>query len=181
MDAFQSLVPAGVFVEWRAQPGFKVRDMQGLLECGSMCCDLHHVHLQECYFNETGSRHICRFSAPDAESVRTALRAVDVRADSIWAGRVFNRRKALSGNVAIARTLKSQRGGDTFDILEELAQQWQQQYGFQLVRAIVSLDNKRGFFLCSASSREAIGRATAEMILEGTAVWPYRLLTSECR
>ena len=39
MDAFQSLVPASVLVEWHAQPGFKVRDMQGLLECGGICCD----------------------------------------------------------------------------------------------------------------------------------------------
>ena len=179
MDAFQSLVPASVFVEWRAQPGFKVRDMQGLLECGSMCCDLYHVHLQECFFNEAGPRHICQFSAPDAESVRTALRAVKVKADRIWAGRIFNRRMHSDGNVVIERTLNRHERKNTVAMLDSLDKEWEERYGFLLVRAMVALDNKRAVFICNATDREAIDRAVAQMSLEGPTVWPYRLLKAE--
>ena len=151
--------------------------MQGLLECGSMCCDLHHVHLQECYFNETGSRHVCQFSAPDADSVRTALRAVEVRADSIWAGTVYNRRTQSSGNVLIERTLNRHECKNMDAMLDYLEKDWEARYGFQLARAIVSLDNTRAIFLCHAIDREAIDRAAAQMGREGTTVSPYRLLT----
>jgi len=181
MTAFQSLVPASVFVEWRTRPGLKVRDMQGLLESGSMCCDLHHAHLQECYFNETGTRHICQFSAPDAESVRTALRAVEIRADRVWAGRIYNRRKLSSGNVVIEKELNRRQRKNTVAMLDSLDKDWDRRYGLQFVRAMISLDNKRGIFLCYAGDDEAIDRATAQMSLEGTTVWPYRLLTSDCR
>jgi|GEM_PF-1927738 len=178
MGAFRSLDLASVLVEWRAQPGFRARDMQGLHQCGSMCCDLYHVHLQECFFNETGSRHICRFSAPDAESVRNALRAVQVRADSIWAGRIYNWRTGLNGNVMIERPLNRQRCANTVDLLEETENDWGQRYGFKLARAMVSLDDKRAVFLCHAADREAVDRASTRMSLEGATVWPYRRLTA---
>ncbi len=181
MDAFRSLEPASVFVEWRAQPGLKVRDMQGLLECGRMCCDLYHVHLQECLFNKTGSRHICRFSAPDAESVRNALRAVEVEADSIWAGRVYEWQKQLSANVVIESKLNRQRRKSMSDTLHEIDNELGRQYGLQLARAMVSLDDKRAVFLCYAPSREAIDRAVAQMETKGSMVWSCRLLTEESR
>ena len=179
MNAFQSLVPASVFVEWRAQSGLEVRDILGLRECSSMCCDLYHVHLQECYFNETGSRHICQFSAPDAESVRAALRATQVRADGIWAGRIYDLRKQMSGNVAIEWSLKRQRRKNMIDTLLEIENEWEREYGLQLARAMISLDNKRALFLCYADDHEAIDRVIAQMCLQGTTVWPYRLLTDE--
>jgi len=49
------------------------------------CFRLHRVHWQETRVSEDGTRLICRFRAPDAESVRIALRQSGISFDAVWA------------------------------------------------------------------------------------------------
>ena len=48
------------------------------------CFRMHRVHWQETRLSEDGTRLICRFRAPDAESVRVALRQSGIAYDSVW-------------------------------------------------------------------------------------------------
>ena len=48
------------------------------------CFRLHRVHWQETRISEDGTRLICRFRAPDAESVRIALRQSGITFDAVW-------------------------------------------------------------------------------------------------
>jgi len=48
------------------------------------CLRLHHVRWQEARLSEDGKRLICRFSAPDAESVRIALRLSGIPFEAVW-------------------------------------------------------------------------------------------------
>ena len=48
------------------------------------CFRLHRVRWQETRVSEDGARLICRFRAPDAESVRIALRQSGIAFDSVW-------------------------------------------------------------------------------------------------
>ena len=179
MSKFRSLGPASVFVEWRADPGLGEREMRDLLQCGSMCCDLYHVHLQECFFSETGSRQLCQFLAPDAESVRSALRTVRGKPDSIWTGRVYERRKQLSGNFIVEQQLNRQRRRFSVDMLDELGQEWGRQYRLELARAMISLDGKRAVFVCSAADADSIDRAVTQLTSTEAMAWPCRRLTAE--
>jgi hypothetical protein len=45
---------------------------------------MYRVHLQECLVADDGRRMLCRFTAPDAESVRVALRQAGIAFDSVW-------------------------------------------------------------------------------------------------
>ena len=49
------------------------------------CFELHRVRWAESLLSEDGRREICRFVAPDAESVRMALRKLDGEISSVWA------------------------------------------------------------------------------------------------
>jgi hypothetical protein len=48
---------------------------------------MYRVHLQECLVADDGRRMLCRFTAPDAESVRVALRQAGIAFDSVWIAR----------------------------------------------------------------------------------------------
>ena len=48
------------------------------------CFRVHRVHWQETQVSEDGTRLICRFLAPDAESVRIALRQSGIAYDAVW-------------------------------------------------------------------------------------------------
>ena len=72
-DVFVVCAPAAL------APGFA--DCVGPL---TDCMRLHRVHWQEARLSDDGKRLVCRFRAPDAESVRTALRGAGVTFDSVW-------------------------------------------------------------------------------------------------
>ena len=48
------------------------------------CLSLHRVYWQATWLSEDGSQLICRFRAPDAESVRIALRLSGIAFDAVW-------------------------------------------------------------------------------------------------
>ncbi|MDH4109833.1 MAG: DUF4242 domain-containing protein [Gammaproteobacteria bacterium] len=50
------------------------------------CFRMHRVQWQETCVSEDGTQLICRFRAPDAESVRLALRMSGIPFDSVWTG-----------------------------------------------------------------------------------------------
>jgi hypothetical protein len=50
------------------------------------CFRLHRVHWQETRLSADGARLICRFRAPDAESVRIALTQSGIPYDAVWIG-----------------------------------------------------------------------------------------------
>lgn len=48
------------------------------------CLTLHKVAQRGCLVSQDGRRMLCRFEAPDAESVRLALRQAGATADALW-------------------------------------------------------------------------------------------------
>ena len=76
-----------VFVAQRADaasPG-----PEALLEAQARvdCFRLHRVQWQETRRSADGRRLICRFRAPDAESVRVALRLSGIPFETVWTSR----------------------------------------------------------------------------------------------
>ncbi len=55
------------------------------------CFKIYDVHFVESFLSEQRNRLICHFEAPDAESVRQALRGAGLEIDSIWTAKVVRR------------------------------------------------------------------------------------------
>jgi len=53
-------------------------------QTGTDCFRLHRVQWQETCMSEDGKQLICRFRAPDAESVRLALRLSGIDFERVW-------------------------------------------------------------------------------------------------
>lgn len=57
------------------------------------CFDFHNVHFVESFLSEQRNRMICRFEAPDAESVRQAFRGAGLSIDRVWTAKVAKRHR----------------------------------------------------------------------------------------
>src|SRR5262245_44530172 len=54
------------------------------------CLDIRNGTWARSYLAADRKRMVCEFEAPDAESVREALRSADVPFDRVWAANVFD-------------------------------------------------------------------------------------------
>lgn len=84
-DAAAGMV--GVVVERRFDPPLTEHELDDLQQSAQRCMALHRVRWEETFLASDGSRMFCRFSAPDAESVRMALRQAMVPVDAVWSYR----------------------------------------------------------------------------------------------
>lgn len=60
------------------------------------CLRLHGVVRQRSYLTADGRRMLCHFRAPDAESLRMALRGARVEYDEVWTARDKREDKAIA-------------------------------------------------------------------------------------
>lgn len=82
-----------VFAEWLENAPV---DRCGIPEHGfDGCPHLLKVRWRESFVAAGGRRLICRFSAPDAESVRIALRRTGIAVEAVWSGTVH---RWIAGN-----------------------------------------------------------------------------------
>jgi hypothetical protein len=72
-----------VFVTRSFDPPIAEGDESEPVNGGGRCFTLHRVRWQESSLSRDGRTMICRFTAPDAESVRLALRQAGVGFDSV--------------------------------------------------------------------------------------------------
>jgi hypothetical protein len=74
-----------IVVERSFDPPISDDDLGVLLHGVSSCLALHKVEWRESLLVDDGRRMFCRFSAPDAESVRLVLHHVGASYDAVWA------------------------------------------------------------------------------------------------
>lgn len=158
-----------VFVEWTgaAAPGRRPeRDVNG-------CFQLHRVRWQESYIAPSGSR-ICHFLAPDAESVRMALRRSGVTAAAIWTGTVYQESAAATTNVVVDRELPFASSADAREVLELTRTECLLPFRFKLAHAIVSASRRRLICFCEAADGNAIRAAQIARKVPELQVWRCR-------
>lgn len=73
-----------IMVEWKNNAPIQEIDEYRADQETFSCLDLYKVQYIECFLSEQHNRMICHFVAPDAESVRQALRGVGLVADVVW-------------------------------------------------------------------------------------------------
>jgi hypothetical protein len=170
---------ADVFVEWNIETPLSECDVRRLTDDGNGCRDLYKVRLQGSLLDEQGRRLICHFRAPDAESVRMALRCVGAHIDLLWTGTIHDKSKRATGNVVVEYTLSRSVLADTDKAIDATATEWRETYGFQLARAIISRDRKR--MICLYEAPDAASIRLAQFLNDSptTTVWPYRRLGAQ--
>ena len=129
-----------VFAEWMENApvdrcGIPEQEVDG-------CSDLFKVRWQESFVAEGGRRLVCHFSAPDAESVRIALRRANIAVESVWSGTV-HRWVAGYGDEVPDGVFRPPLPAGTGRALATARAAWVAPDELELTRAIVSSDGTR--------------------------------------
>jgi len=175
----QYIVMTDVFVEWATGMGPSESDMEEFVRDSNRCRNLHKVQFQESLLDDEGRRLICHFRAPDAESVRMALRCIGADIDFVWAGTIHEAKEPTIANVVVEHKLSHSNLSDTIETIDAIAAEWADSYGFRLTRAIVSLDGARLLCFYKAPDAESISLAQSQNSSRTTTIWACRRFTSQ--
>ena len=168
-----------VFVEWTVENRLHESDMKEIVRDSIECRILHKVQFRESLLGDEGRRLICHFRAPDAESVRMALRCVGAHIDFLWAGTIHEGPEQEDANVVVERKMNRSNLTDTIKAIDGIASEWVDLYGFRLTRTIVARDGSRLFCLYRAPDAESISLAQSQNDSHATTIWACRTFTSQ--
>jgi hypothetical protein len=65
-------------------------DVEAMAARAAWCFDLHRVGYRLSFLSLDGRRMVCQFAAPDAESVRNALRQLDKPFERVWTASIHD-------------------------------------------------------------------------------------------
>ena len=179
MSDSQYIVMTDVFVEWTVEMRLGESDMEELMRDSIECRKVHKVQFRESLLDDEGQRLICHFRAPDAESVRMALRCVGANIDFLWSGTIHEGPEQEVANVVVERKMSRSILTDTIKAIDGIASEWTDLYGFRLTRAIISHDGTRLFCLYKAPDTESISLAQTQNDSLSTTIWACRRFTSQ--
>ena len=128
------------------------------------CFQMHSVVWHVSYLAKDGGRMVCRYSAPDAESARAALRQLGSDASAVWAGQAFDDAERRR-QVTFLAELEFTSGIDT-SIVERLRDDP------HLTDAYLSNDQRHLLCAFTADDEHAVCGALANVALTPTDVWP---------
>lgn len=139
------------------------------------CFSLYRVDWNQSFLARDGKRMLCWFSAPDAESVRQAMRQMDVP-EVVWAGKVIDSAAAdaptwQQANVLVERSWESPVELGDIQALEDAGAHCLETHRVKFARTFFSLDQKRMICLYEAPDAESVRLAQRQAGMPVDAVW----------
>ena len=136
--------------------------LQMARDAGS-CFHLHRVDWIQSYLAADGGRMLCWYQAPDAESVRIALRQLGADMSAVWPGTQTGDEagttSAPGDYVVIEYALDDAAGRDVLGAVRESLTDTFDRSGLALGRALTSTDGRR--FVCLVRNSDAASVADA--------------------
>lgn len=137
---------------------------------GTRCLILHRVRWLESFVAEDGARLVSRFRAPDAESVRIALRGLG--SARIWRATVHLADDSTRANLVIERRLAEPGDGDGMRAL--LRQAAGRLGSLRPLLAMSSADRFQLLCVAEVPREDALRLADGDEWAAGTRAWPCR-------
>jgi len=116
---------------------------------------------------------ICRFSAPDAESVRIAFRQIGSAVAALWPASVHDgpRAATLQANVVVERSFSEPVTVGAIQALEDAGAWCLEARGVEFVRTYAALDGRRMVCLYKAPDAESVRAAQRQAAVPFERVW----------
>lgn len=143
------------------------------------CLQLHRVEWMGSLLSPDGHKMVCRFRAPDAESVRIVMRTVgvvDLR--YLWPGTVHERpglteAEDASANVLVRRRFEQVVSKEQIQALEDASAWCLEARRVKFVRTYFSTDCKRMICLYHAPDAESVRLAQRQANMPVEDVWAF--------
>jgi hypothetical protein len=167
-----------VFLKQTFDPPLGISDVQESLLVAKGCFDLHGVDRQESFLSTDGRQMICRFSSPDTESVRTALRQADANFDAMWSGTVHDAPGLSSNdldaaNVLVARAFFQPVALEEIQAIEDKGAWCLDAHNVKFIRTFFSVDRTRMICLYKAPDAESVRLAQRQAMMPVEDVWSF--------
>jgi hypothetical protein len=141
------------------------------------CLASHRVRWLDSLLADDGRRMLCWFTAPDAESVRIALRQARLAVDALWSGTVHGVQEADAGqvaNVAGELTFTEPLGPQQLQAFHVAGDACEGAGAARFVRAFLSLDRRRLICLYHARDAASVRMARREVPRPFDVTWSFR-------
>jgi hypothetical protein len=141
------------------------------------CMPLYRVDWQESLLAEDGNRLVCRFEAPDIESVRMTAKDKLAVGRTSWSGTVHDTGREGVANVIVERRFEDPVTVESLQAIEDAAAWCLQQYKVTFLRTFFSADKRRMLCLYKAPDAESVRLAQREAKMPVERVWACRAFT----
>ena len=168
---------AEIFLERSYETPVSASDVLAMAKKAGGCYDLHRIEWQGSLLAAGGRKLLCRFRAPDAESVRIAMRDMRATFGRLWTGSVhdapgFTEADHGKANVVIERTFDPPV--TEADIQKAEKEGWcAQAHRVTFMRTYVSDDRRRMICLYQAPDAESVRLAQRLMTMPVDAIWAF--------
>ena len=145
------------------------------------CFDLHRVRWRGSFLARDGRAMVCRFSAPDMESARLALRDPDMDLSRLWAGAVYESQPSAAPNVVVERSFAAPVRFEDIAALSRAKLWCLETHRVRHTYSFFSLDGKRMLCFYEAPDAEAVRVSQREAAMQVDGVWAGALVAPEPR
>ena len=161
-----------IILERQFEPHLSPDDFLELAMDSASCLSLYRVEWQESLLSTDGARLLCRFQAPDAESVRQVARDPRARSRIAWTGTVHDTGREGLADVVVARSFDEPTTVEAMQAIEDARAWCLEQREVTFLRTFFSADCKRMLCLYQAPDAESVRQAQQEANMPVERVWP---------
>ncbi|MGD2128210.1 MAG: hypothetical protein PVJ33_00740 [Lysobacterales bacterium] len=135
------------------------------------CLVLHGIRRRRSYITGDGTRVLWHFRAPDAESLRMALRVAGIDYDELWTSGVRSSAGAADVMLVVERSFEHPIGIEQERRCRAGMRRRLQSLGMEPARTVLSRCRRRLLWLCRTTTPEAVAAAESELKTEGFGFW----------
>lgn len=165
-----------LFVARDYDPALTLDDVMASAASAGGCFGLYRIEWLESLLSLSGTRMLCHFTAPDAESLRMALTITDGVTPDVWPGTVHQRLEDCRANVAVERRFSQPVELQEIQALEDAGQGCLDRHGLVFERTFFAADRRRMVCLYRAPDAESVRIAQREARMPVHAVWACQRL-----
>lgn len=169
-----------VILERQFEPSLSPEDFEQMARDTAKCLPLYRIEWRESLMSKDGSRLLCRFEAPDAESVRQVTRDPRARSKIAWTGTVHDTGREGLANVVVARRFDEPADVAALQAIEDAHADCLERRHVTFLRTFVSSDRSRMLCLYLAPDAESVREAQREAKMPLERVWACRNYTPAC-
>lgn len=168
-----------IVMERAFDPAIGTQDFYALARDAMGCLELYRAEWCESLLAEDGGALVCRFRAPDAESIRLLTRGDPSREKRVWGGSLHGEGPGGLANVVVERSFEAAASMDELQAREEAAAWCLQEHRVSFLRSFFSADRRRMLCLYRAPDAESVRLAQQSARMPVERVWACRNYTPE--
>lgn len=158
-------------------PALSEEDFLDMARYTGNCLSLYRADWVESFMALDGSRLVCRFEAPDSESIRQLSRGDRSKAKAVWPGTLHQGPNSGAAMVVVERSFAEPVAMEEVQAREEAGADCLSLHKVVFLRSLFSSDRKHMVCLYNAPDAESVRLAQSQAGMPLDRVWACRHYT----